>query len=351
VSITECFFNGVESSSVINIQDFQYVTIDKCEGWGNQGNGISIVGNSIQVTISNCNIGPYSSHNGSSLLIGDSGGNSPTDIYVTNSVFQGGNYSQIVGVSIARVSITNCAFEWGQSHGLYFGTSATQITVANCVFWNNAQGGNAGIYDLCFNCSGRILVSGCVFGSAVGTTTGTVIASAAFLGGASTVTGCNFTGGNGTAYSTRPTQASGNLGDTGSNNPKVFNASALATITPADDAVWRIIPGTTITFNVTGAGNVTVSGFAQGVISAASVAGNARLQVGVYLDGAAQTALAVYYLITLNNGYGSSGTIGGIWSFAGLAPGSHTCSLGYWWNGTASAATISQATISALVDV
>jgi hypothetical protein len=464
-SITECMLSGAQTNPAINVQDAVYAKIDKCTTWGNQTAGIAITGASSEVLISNCDLGAYSGSTSAGLLIQNSGGNSPGDIYVSNSYIAGGLYAGQVAAG-ARIFFANCVFAWAQSHGLFFsGVAGTSfVSLVNCLFTTNAR--TAGTcYELMWSGNGFISVVNCQFGTWVNTTptAGYVAASMNFTAGISSVSNCvflnNVAPGTG-SYAGRPTYsvnnhneplstflkasvsqglietpstagayapanggtiitanvastrlsgaaattgvimapgtidgqeitvinegagsmtfaASGsNVSDGGYDTiaggtakryiwstrvalwfpvigvaTKSYYLVASASVTPANDSTWRIVNGTQITFTVSGSGNVNVTGFAQCRISTANTTVNAFMAIGVYLDGVAQTSMINSQLSAQNSGIGMAGALGSVWNFAGLAPGQHTCALGYWWNGTANAATFQMATINAMVDV
>jgi hypothetical protein len=405
-SITESYFNGTESNPCINIQDAQYVMVDKCESWANQGVGISISGVCTQVTIDNCNMGPYSAKTQPCLLIQASGGNSPTDIYISNSVFQGGSYPGQVTAG-GRIFITNCEFIWGQFHGLSFNGSFGQVSVAYCAFYNNA--GTAGTYfDLYCNITGYITVSGCMFLTGVNAgVAGAVTASCNFAGGNSIVTGCVVSVN--APFATRPTYAVNNNNDDTSNfravragglagttsatryvgasgggsapgagtfavgdfivDPQgqiwictvagspgtwtgIGSYSAFANANPnytvPNDNLPHNVVGAVVTVNVLSGWEVLVNYSAYGLIMEGNAAAHAILSCNLFLDGAAVSGPTGGFLCGRNASTGYGAMISNIWKFTGLS-GSHTIQLVCQWNGTASQALIQQSSISAVV--
>jgi hypothetical protein len=212
-SMTECVFDTTGSNPAINFQDAYYFNVNKVTSVSAAGPGISISGLSSQILISDCNVGPFSGAAQPTLLVQPSGGNTPTDVYISNSVFQAGNYAGLIS-GVNRMGIVNCSFMWAQSHGLAVSGSVGQLGISNCEFTSNGQ--NAGTnYDLSYAGSGYVAIAGCTFNSAIGTGAGQVTAAINFASGTSVIGNCVFA--KGSAYANFPTYSYSNIGDKLSN--------------------------------------------------------------------------------------------------------------------------------------
>lgn len=120
------------------------------------------------------------------------------------------------------------------------------------------------------------------------------------------------------------------------------------TAVPNDNA-WRGFNPTTINFTLSRASDVMVWGSVQGRITTANTAVNSLLSIGIWLDGAIVATGVTYNLMAQNSGIGQAGPLNGQWMFPALAPGAHNVQLAYRWNGTAGAALVDNASLSALV--
>jgi hypothetical protein len=252
--ITDCIFDNPMSSPAINLQDTNVVVVDNAVVNGPQGACIVLSGVCGLVYIDNCILGPYAGASATAaLIIQPTSGNNASDVYISNTFMNGGNYGAWITAGV-RVSFVNCTFAWCQFHGVFINGSVGlgQISIVNCYFYNNARTAGA-YYDLCYSGTGRFLVSACTFATGVNPgVAGAVTASCTFTTAAQTiVTGCMFAGG--TAYGTRPTYSSGNNGDPLSNFSTVAVSTGLV-LTPS--SAGAIVPGsggTIATVNVASA--------------------------------------------------------------------------------------------------
>jgi hypothetical protein len=126
-----------------------------------------------------------------------------------------------------------------------------------------------------------------------------------------------------------------------------YFALATVTTTVTNDNVSRPDSTTLVTVVLSRPCDVTVTGTVQGRVTTANTIVNGYLVMRLHADAADQAV--GYSLIAQNSGIAQGATITGTWSFPGLAAGSHTFQLAYAWNGTASAATMANGTVTALV--
>jgi hypothetical protein len=128
-----------------------------------------------------------------------------------------------------------------------------------------------------------------------------------------------------------------------------YNQSSSGNTVATNDATFHAIPNPSVTFTVpagmTGVATIQGSVFAQ--IMVANTAVNAIYAFQVGIDGTLANPQAK--IVGENSGMGFNATVSNTWVFTGLAPGSHTIQLYYYWNGTASAAQCSYGAISASV--
>jgi hypothetical protein len=228
-NVSDCMFDSPldPNTPCINIQDAQFINISNIIVNGPRGTCVSISGVSTWVFIDNAELGMYNQNTTPCLQIVLSGGNGPTDIYVTNSIIQGGNYAAYMNTG-THIFFNNCSFLAANSHGFYATGGPGQVFISNCIF--NANARTAGTnYDLFWNYSGRIIVTNCMFNTAVNPgVAGYVAAASNFVGGVSIVSGCMFTGAAGTAFATYPTNAVNNNGDALSNFANIVASGTLS---------------------------------------------------------------------------------------------------------------------------
>jgi hypothetical protein len=221
-SVSNCVFNNPQASPAINIQDAVYLNIDNITVIGNAPSAVAISGASQQIQITNSNFGAYGGTTNPCLSIQVSGGNGPTDIFITNTVMSSGSYAAYLASGV-RIHFSNCEFSWAMLHGFYANGAVNQVTITGCVFTINGRTSTGTYYDLNWNGTGRVIVTGCLFGSNIGS--GGVTKAATFTAGISVVTGCSFVLQQ--AYATNPTYSSGNEGDPLSNFQTVTASNSV----------------------------------------------------------------------------------------------------------------------------
>jgi hypothetical protein len=309
--VSNCIIDTPWASPGINIQDAQYININNVYISSNQSNAIQISGIGGFVEISNSNVGGY---NGgvagtSALSIQASGGNSPTDIYVTGTIFIGSNYS-IQIVSGFKIQFANCEIGWATSHGAYISGGANLISFIGCMFASNARVAGTN-YDLFWTGTGIIDVVGCTFYTYVNAgVAGYVAASCNFTAGTSNVSSCSFLNNTTTgAFATRPTYASSNINDSLSNFQKLATSQGLiltpssasaivpvngGTLNPANVASVRLNAAATVTGVILAPGTVdgqTITLINEGAGSITFAASGSNVATGVGSSIEAGTAI------------------------------------------------------------
>jgi hypothetical protein len=213
--ISDCKFENCQTLPGIYILDTIGVQITNITGGGNLNTMIIIGGLSSGIDISNSNCGAAST-SGASLLIQPSSGNNPFNITVSNSIIQKGSYPlEVTGGR--QISFSNCIFQQGNTYGALFQNVPDQVLFSNCIFASNGLTAGAANRDIFWGSTANITIIGCSFNTPIGTGAGQVATSTDLHYGTTTVIGCFFVGGAGTAFATQPTYAASNNGDALSN--------------------------------------------------------------------------------------------------------------------------------------
>jgi hypothetical protein len=170
-SLTNCIMDQVTGGDAYQIADAHDVLIVNAEGSPLSGTGatVHITGASKAIYVVNGDLGPAPGPaSGATVLIDASGGNSPQQVSLINTIVEGG----ATGITISagsQLMFRNCDVLRSGTHGFAISGAADSVLISGCLFDQNGATAGSGHYEINSSTSGGVAIETCWFQTPQGT--------------------------------------------------------------------------------------------------------------------------------------------------------------------------------------